>query len=348
MNNKRKAIVEMAIIGVMLVVIAIFYLMLSPTIAHVGHSIQVSTDKEVYSIGEPVKITCTNTGWRTIERGMPTWWINKYDDSKTERYSEIAYVYGDRSLLDKRPNEVIFIDHWTPVEAGHQQVEAHILMPGLWHIKDTCEFIVTPKPVITPLLSFHISTNVSSLYIPQGGSAVLEVNLFLPNMIANLTGTSVNTISLSLDSSIGEVPPFVNATFDPDAVTLEPDQQATSTLTLKINSTAPIGRYGLSARGTSSTFGPYVEYNGIPVCGVFGSSLSLTVIPSTGEIPAELPLYFYQNGTRMLAPTPVPTPTPMPTSTPTPSPPIPGFEAVFAIIGLLAVAYFVQRRNKSK
>ncbi|RLE41590.1 hypothetical protein DRJ16_06030, partial [Candidatus Woesearchaeota archaeon] len=57
------------------------------------------------------------------------------------------------------------------------------------------------------------------------------------------------------------------------------------------------------------------------------------------------------------SPTPTPTPTPSPTvspvapttPTPTPSPspsPTPGFEAIFAVAGLLAVTYFVLRRKK--
>jgi len=45
-------------------------------------------------------------------------------------------------------------------------------------------------------------------------------------------------------------------------------------------------------------------------------------------------------------PTPMPTPTPTPTITPTPTPKEPGFEAVFAIAGLLAVAYLVLRRER--
>ena len=40
------------------------------------------------------------------------------------------------------------------------------------------------------------------------------------------------------------------------------------------------------------------------------------------------------------------TPTPSPTPTPTPTPEPPGFEAVFAIAGLLAIAYLVLRRKK--
>jgi len=45
-------------------------------------------------------------------------------------------------------------------------------------------------------------------------------------------------------------------------------------------------------------------------------------------------------------PTVTPTPTPTPTVTPTVTPPTPGFEAVFAIAGLLAVAYLVLRREE--
>lgn len=54
-------------------------------------------------------------------------------------------------------------------------------------------------------------------------------------------------------------------------------------------------------------------------------------------------------------PTPSPTPTPTPTPTipptvapptPTPTPEEPGFGAVFAIAGLLAVAYLVLRRKR--
>ncbi len=49
-----------------------------------------------------------------------------------------------------------------------------------------------------------------------------------------------------------------------------------------------------------------------------------------------------------VTPTPpvVPTPTPTPEVTPTPTPVPPGFEAVFAIAGLLAVAYLVLKRRK--
>jgi len=50
----------------------------------------------------------------------------------------------------------------------------------------------------------------------------------------------------------------------------------------------------------------------------------------------------------VVTPTPTPTPTVPPpvTPTPTPKPPTPGFEAVFAIAGLLAVAYLVLRKRK--
>jgi len=50
--------------------------------------------------------------------------------------------------------------------------------------------------------------------------------------------------------------------------------------------------------------------------------------------------------TVMPTPTPTPTPTATPTPTPTPTPEEPGFEAIFAIAGLLTIAYVVLRRKK--
>jgi len=89
---------------------------------------------------------------------------------------------------------------------------------------------------LTPLPLFDISTNVGSVDVSQGGSVTIEVSILL----RNLTGEP-DTISLGLGSTVGEVPPFVNATFDPDTITIKPGEQVNSTLTLKINSSAPIG-----------------------------------------------------------------------------------------------------------
>jgi PGF-CTERM protein len=61
-----------------------------------------------------------------------------------------------------------------------------------------------------------------------------------------------------------------------------------------------------------------------------------TATPTVTPTPTATP-------TPTVAPTPAPTPTPTATPTPTPTP---GFEAVFAIAGLLAVAYLVLRRRK--
>jgi len=49
--------------------------------------------------------------------------------------------------------------------------------------------------------------------------------------------------------------------------------------------------------------------------------------------------------TTSIAVVPLPTPTIAPAATPTPVPMEPGFEAVFAIAGLLAVAYLLRRRK---
>jgi len=49
----------------------------------------------------------------------------------------------------------------------------------------------------------------------------------------------------------------------------------------------------------------------------------------------------------VVMPTPTPSPSPTPTIAPTPTPEegVPGFEVVFAIAGLLAVAYLFRRRG---
>jgi PGF-CTERM protein len=70
---------------------------------------------------------------------------------------------------------------------------------------------------------------------------------------------------------------------------------------------------------------------------------------ATVEILATVPTptprrYVGGGGGRRVTPTPSPTPTPT-TPTPTPTPEEPGFGAVFAIGGLLAVAYLVLRRK---
>ena len=74
------------------------------------------------------------------------------------------------------------------------------------------------------------------------------------------------------------------------------------------------------------------------------------------NIPGNWHVDFYYNDEKKFtetftisAPTPEPTPTTTPTSTPSPTPTpeegVPGFEAVFAIAGLLAVAYLLKRRK---
>ena len=59
-----------------------------------------------------------------------------------------------------------------------------------------------------------------------------------------------------------------------------------------------------------------------------------SITPPTGETPTE-----EEPGFEAITPTPGPTPTP------TPEEGVPGFEAVFAIAGLLAVAYLLRRRE---
>jgi parallel beta-helix repeat protein len=82
-----------------------------------------------------------------------------------------------------------------------------------------------------------------------------------------------------------------------------------------------VGGAGGGRRGVTPTPGPTL----MPI-------VSPTPIPTPTVTPTPTP------------PTPVPTPSPTPAPTPTPKPF--GFEAVFAIAGLLTVAYLVLRRRK--
>jgi len=67
---------------------------------------------------------------------------------------------------------------------------------------------------------------------------------------------------------------------------------------------------------------------------------SQTVTPTSTQTPVLTP-----TGTPTVTPTVAPT-TSIPTATATPTPEEPGFEAVFAIAGLLAVAYLVLRKKR--
>jgi len=95
------------------------------------------------------------------------------------------------------------------------------------------------------------------------------------------------------------------------------------------------------------------------------------IAPFGNPIPTPTPKHYVGGGGRRVTPTPSPTPTPVvsptptptvtptatptvtpatptprPTPTPTPKPGIPGFKAVLAIAGLLAVAYLALRRKQ--
>ena len=76
-----------------------------------------------------------------------------------------------------------------------------------------------------------------------------------------------------------------------------------------------------------------------PECAACKALMPATPAPTTAPVVSPTPK-------PTVRPTPVPTPAPA-TPTPTPTPkPIPGYEAIFTIAGLLAVAYLVQRKRR--
>ena len=94
---------------------------------------------------------------------------------------------------------------------------------------------------------------------------------------------------------------------------------------------------------------PYNGGNGGGGSGVSGGTTSPAPTPTPGETPATSPTPGATlTPTVTVSPTPVATVSPAPTPTPSPArkPWIPGFEVVFAIAGLLTVAYLVLWRKK--
>lgn len=91
----------------------------------------------------------------------------------------------------------------------------------------------------------------------------------------------------------------------------------------------------------------------VPSSMIISPETNLVVTEFTSEVPGIAVISVKSKGligdttgiAVLSSPTPTPSPTHTPTSTqsPMPKPAIPGFEAVFAIVGLLAIAYLLRR-----
>ncbi len=144
-------------------------------------------------------------------------------------------------------------------------------------------YMLTPLPLFAPT-TFPPDVSVS---IPQGESKTIVVG-FLYNDVVR----EPDIVSFYLSSTIGEVPPFVHATFDPEVIKVRPGERFYSNLSLKIDPDAPIGEYYLSAAVKSSRFGGHDRYDGVWVCGECGSCFYLNVMSASGEIHRkEIPLH---------------------------------------------------------
>ena len=112
---------------------------------------------------------------------------------------------------------------------------------------------------------------------------------------------------------------------------------------------------GLNFDANGDVTGSYCEWsiadNGTVVLGNPIELEGPVVMPTPSPSPISSPTpTAAPTPTPALSPSPTLTPTPTPTAaapTPTPTPTPPGFEAVFAIASLLAIAYFVRKREKA-
>ena len=130
------------------------------------------------------------------------------------------------------------------------------------------------------------------------------------------------------------------------------------TVEFTVNSTASNGTYLLDLSNVTFNDENNAEIPGVEVTD--GNAIvGVAPAPTTTPTPTPTPLPAEETPSPTVTPTPTPseteTPSPSlsptsmpavtPTASPTPTPTPPGFEAVFAIAGLLAVAYLVLRRR---
>ena len=109
---------------------------------------------------------------------------------------------------------------------------------------------------------------------------------------------------------------------------------------------ADAGTWNVSAIATSTETGLSIMHTWIwSVASASTETLEVTPTPTPTLAPGETPT---PTPTSTLAPgvTPKPTKTPAATPTPTPKPAVPGFGAIFAIVGLVAIAYILRRRKE--
>ena len=113
-----------------------------------------------------------------------------------------------------------------------------------------------------------------------------------------------------------------------------------------MNKSAAIGTWNVSAIATNTTTGLSDIHTWI-----WSVTLTATVTPTPTLAPGETPK---PTPTPTLAPGETPKPTPTPTlapgetpkpTKPTPTPKPPGFEAMFAVVGMLAIAYILRRKR---
>ncbi|MDI6885723.1 MAG: hypothetical protein QMD22_05130 [archaeon] len=145
-----------------------------------------------------------------------------------------------------------------------------LIISVVYYYNEQQTYMLTPLPLFVP------TTFPPDVSIPQGEYKTIVVGFSYNDVVRE-----PDVVFFYLSSTIGEVPPFVHATFDPDVITVRPGERFYSNLTLKIDSNATIGKYYLSASVKSSRFGGHDRYDGVWVCGECGSCFYLNVITAS-------------------------------------------------------------------
>lgn len=120
---------------------------------------------------------------------------------------------------------------------------------------------------LPPTPDFAVSSSLTLLTIFQGDSAA-----------STITVTSLNGFGDAVDLSVLGVPMGVTATFDPAQVTPPVDNSITSTLTINADTSAAVGAYTLTVKGTSGALQREVD---IELTVAAAPDFSMTAYPTS-------------------------------------------------------------------
>ncbi len=229
-----------------------------------------------------------------------------------------------------------------------------LLVPALAAVAVADEMPTTPGGCENPSPSITISASHSQ--IPPDGISTSEIEVVVswPEE-SNITGPAVDTL-VNLITTLGRLTEAGNESNSGSSIRLITDNNGIVTALLSGDETGVAHITSITLWGCNKTTVTFVAPGATPIAtspiptipplpGVATPTATTAATPITTATPTPSPP---PGATSTESPTTLPVRTQEPTSSPGPTPTgdTPGFEAVFAIAGLLVVAYLVLRRER--